>query len=84
MSAYKSVAEILEDARRKGIVTDSEIRRFSADSWGRPFRWELHKRRGKAVGRILSAGPNGIFENGEGDDICWEFQIPEERKRTPE
>jgi hypothetical protein len=43
------------------------------DGWGRPFVYEMHD---PQHAMIRSVGPNGVDENGEGDDIQREVPFP--------
>jgi len=74
---YGSVDDLLEDARAKGMIREAEVDRLSTDYWGRPYRWEVEVRPPDTVIRIISSGRDGVFENGEGDDVSIEIRIPE-------
>jgi len=71
----------LENAVRllteKGYVKASPSTRseLMQDYWKRPFEWELSQTDGKTRIRILSRGPNGILENGQGDDLFVEILV---------
>ena len=45
--------------------------RLPTDPWGNGYRFELamHPKKRKEMPKLWSLGPNGIDENGEGDDI---------------
>lgn len=66
----KNCEEFVRFVTSKGFREKQD--KYLRDEWGREFKWET-ARQGKEVRiRVLSAGPNGRFENGGGDDILVE------------
>jgi len=49
------------------IGADGRVRLI--DSWGHPILYEFSAKDPSVVYKLRSAGPNGVFENGKGDDI---------------
>jgi hypothetical protein len=56
-------------------LKDDEVL-LKQDYWGRKYHWLVKKEPNETTIRILSAGRNGVFENGDGDDIFFEIVIP--------
>jgi hypothetical protein len=73
---YNSLGEVMSAWREKGFVEawipPIDLER---DAWGTPFSWNVSSV-GKTIRiRITSAGANGVYEGGEGDDIVLEATI---------
>ncbi len=44
------------------------------DAWGHPYTLQVKSQGPEMVVRIISSGPNGVFEDGEGDDLYVEVR----------
>jgi len=49
-----------------------EVDSYLHDSWGRAYKLDIRTEGQKTVMRITSSGANGVFEDGEGDDLYLE------------
>jgi hypothetical protein len=76
LEKYASTAEILAEWEASGVFDTTDLGPFKHDYWGNPYRWETRRENGEIVIRIGSNGRNGIWENGEGDDLYLEISIP--------
>jgi len=56
----------------KAKNTSVEVDRYLHDAWGQEYKLEIKTEGQKTVMRITSSGANGIFEDGEGDDLYLE------------
>jgi|GEM_PF-3426158 len=64
--SYKSLKEALDQGIAKGYFADHDPQKMRRDYWGRDFIWEVKD--GKTI-RIVSMGRNGVYDNGEEDDL---------------
>jgi hypothetical protein len=48
--------------------------RYALDGWNNEFRFDVTQNRKGTLLRIISSGPNGLFEKGEGDDLFVEIR----------
>jgi hypothetical protein len=73
--ALDSAQKYLTVAARRGFVSDADysLKRYERDGWNRPFRFVTKNVGGHASIVVASAGSNGIWENGAGDDISIEI-----------
>src|SRR5260370_29755395 len=44
-----------------------EVENHLSDWWGRPFKLDIRAEGPRTAIRITSSGPNGVFEDGQGD-----------------
>jgi hypothetical protein len=75
---YNSLNSFLAAAAKNGYVAESDVRGkyFEQDGWENPLMYEMMKN-GDKILRISSLGENGIWENGEGDDLFVEIRLLE-------
>jgi hypothetical protein len=74
LNHYRSFEDAVDDWCKRGVVKGGgDYIRF--DGWGRPFEWKVSKVDGKTVIRVNSKGPDGISQNGKGDDFFLEIRI---------
>src|ERR1700730_203421 len=68
---FDSLPNLILVLHEKKLVDDwsYEDKEYEVDGWGRPFRWEKIQTDNKTMIRILSAGQNGLWEDGQGDDL---------------
>lgn len=52
-----------------GILASPKVAEPFFDGWGRPFRYAYPGEHNPAFFDLYSVGPNGVDENGNGDDI---------------
>ncbi len=82
LEKYHSTDVILLEWKGTGVFDTTDLGRFEHDYWGNPFRWELRRENRDVVVMIGSNGRNGIWENGEGDDLYLEIFIATSGKPT--
>ena len=61
-------ASLLKTKRRS-----VEVDRYLNDWWGRAFNLDIRGEGTTSIIRITSSGANGVFEEGEGDDLYLEI-----------
>ena len=73
-----NLSDILDYASSKGFITESQRKehQLDKDGWGRNLTL-VHSGRNLL---IISAGPNGIFENGDGDDLVGVIRLTHKDK----
>jgi hypothetical protein len=74
MEEYKSTGDVLEKWGDSGLIEKNERLRMERDYWGRPFEMHVNRTNDGIVARVSSAGGNGIWENGLGDDLYVEVR----------
>lgn len=74
-SSLEATVRLLVD---KGYVaaSPSTFPHLMQDYWKRSFVWQVSRSHDATRIRIISRGPNGILEDGEGDDLFVEILIP--------
>jgi hypothetical protein len=71
LEQWPTPTDALIDWQRQGFIEDERlVNKLLLDYWKRPFRWsKVDKDDDMHTVRIWSIGPNGVDENGEGDDL---------------
>src|SRR5262249_3396119 len=62
----RSCDEFFKHAKAHGFIDFD--RSLVDDAWGRPFSWTVERTGDVVVVRIMSLGPDGISQGGQGDD----------------
>jgi hypothetical protein len=57
------------------VVASPLNKGYLTDAWHRPYQLEIRTRDNQTVIRITSSGANGVFENGQGDDLYVEITV---------
>jgi hypothetical protein len=70
---FETLDDFLRAATAKKYFDDPE--KVGFDGWGHKFNWLFDKTNDRIAITIISAGKNGVFENGNGDDIVLEFVV---------
>jgi hypothetical protein len=61
--------------RGQPVVASPLDESYLRDAWHRPYHLEIRASDHGTVIRITSSGANGIFENGQGDDLYVEITV---------
>ena len=77
-----SLEDAMVEARKRGLLNESEFqdRQYRNDSWGREFRWVRKEQGASAIIWIISAGEDGKFEDGDGDDLYVQISVTGEKE----
>lgn len=76
----ESVDLLLAKAEKRGLIGSPYTEPWDRDAFeNKKFKWEIKKEESASI-RILSAGPNGIFEDGRGDDFYLELTFSPQNK----
>jgi hypothetical protein len=77
---FKSCEEVLSKYKEGDLLTPYERTHMKNDYWGKPFNWSIIRKPDKYfIITIISAGRNGVFENGKGDDLYMEIECTDDR-----
>jgi hypothetical protein len=76
INGCKTLAEAMTLLDTRGVMEKDVQPRFTKDAWGRRYAWSVTEADGLIRFHIVSSGRNGVFENGEGDDLSVEIDIP--------
>jgi hypothetical protein len=84
VTTYQDFDDLYSSWGRRRFIDSEEMKKWRADPWGRKFRLEVFfpPRANEAVVRIISAGSNGVYERGSGDDLYVEVRIDRAAKRA--
>jgi hypothetical protein len=72
---FRDLSEFVEESKKRGFIVGKDAY-YVKDFWERDMRWEVHESDGETILRILSAGENGIFEDGGRDDLAVVVTFP--------
>jgi hypothetical protein len=72
---YKSVREVLNSWEKKELLEMGSRPNLEKDYWAREFKWEVQRKDEELLVKITSAGKNGVWENGGGDDLFVEIRV---------
>lgn len=73
----KSLEEALSYLGAMKVVSAGHADLFlRTDGWGRPFQWTSTRDDKQTRVRVLSLGPDGISQDGQGDDIFVLVAVP--------
>ncbi len=59
-----------------------EVENHLSDWWGRPFKLDSRAEGPRTTIRITSSGRNGVFEDGQGDDLYLEIILDSDSERV--
>jgi len=59
-----------------------EVENHLSDWWGRPFKLNVRAEGPRTAIRITSSGANGVFEDGQGDDLYLEIVLDSDGERV--
>ena len=72
---FKSCEDVLSKYKDSTLVSRYQLIRMKCDYWGKPFKWNIARQSDKHfIIHVISAGKNGVFENGKGDDLYVEIE----------
>jgi hypothetical protein len=76
----QSLADLMSTLQNKSIgsypvLNSSSKANLAKDGWGRPFEFERTTIESGIRFRILSAGADGVFDAGQGDDLYIDFVV---------
>jgi len=82
MQKIKSLADLLSVANENGLIPECQYlnREYERDFWDRPFRFIIKTQGIQTLIRIMSDGPDGISQDGKGDDLFIEIELLIERE----
>jgi hypothetical protein len=69
LNKISSVAEFVASSIEKRYLAEVYDNYYEFDKWHTPLSWQATKEGDATTIKIISAGANRIFENGEGDDL---------------
>lgn len=75
ISAFNSVDDLVGSLLKRNWILHDEADSFRKDYWRNPFVLRINSDRGTKKVRIISGGPNGLIEEGDGDDLYVEVTI---------
>jgi len=76
LGGFENKSALLDKLVSIDVISKTDRDRMARDAWDRDFIWRETKVGTNVVIRILSVGPNGVFEDGRGDDLCVEITFP--------
>jgi len=71
-----SAADALSWLKENGIAPQSYDKYLKRDYWGHAYRWKSKKGSDEINVFVISDGRNGLFEDGEGDDLWVKVRLP--------
>jgi hypothetical protein len=71
VSKCVSCEEFMQYAIHHGFLEYNA--KFDHDSWNHPYRWKAIRDAKRTIIRVMSDGPDGISQDGEGDDLWVEI-----------
>ena len=74
VTRYTKIAEVIAAWRRNGRLEGWTLPKLRNDDWGNELVWVVRHAGDEVVVRVISAGKNGKFEGGNGDDIYVEVR----------
>lgn len=72
----KSLQEAVFFLKGKHVLEESLSEYMKLDGWDRPFQWTSTRDENGTKVRILSFGPDGIDQDGHGDDLFVVVTVP--------
>jgi hypothetical protein len=72
---YVSYSDALANWKSEQEIDRVEASMIETDWWGNEYEWELINGGNRKVVRLISAGRNGVRENGNNDDLWIELEI---------
>jgi hypothetical protein len=71
-----SAKEAADYLKNIGAVSGLEYSQLASDAWGRPYHWQVSVHDATKIIKITSDGKDGISQDGGGDDLFIEVDIP--------
>jgi hypothetical protein len=80
-----SLEEVVNEAVKKKLIDADDYqssKQYKEDWWGHALIWEKSFSEDEVYIRVLSNGPDGINQDGEGDDLFVEVRISTKNSET--
>ncbi len=78
----QALSDMLKTAMERKIITEVVREQMERDAFGRPYVFQRTVADDRIVIRIISVGQNGVFEDGNGDDLVCELTVPKDGNAT--
>jgi hypothetical protein len=81
----KSLEELVDEAVKTRLIYPDDYQNsklYKEDYWGHLYSWEKSVSEDEVYIRVLSNGPDGVTQGGEGDDLFVEVRISTKGTKT--